>query len=365
MQESSEKLVRLTAGKWIGAIGVLLILLVGSIGTAIIFGSERLHFRDMAVALDDSIDAVGFRETCRLLSENRFADPHVTILFGLRLPRALLAVIVGATLATAGVAFQGLLRNPLADPFILGISGGAALGAVCSILTGFDVHIGGFATTPIFAFLGALASMFLVYFAAGGPGGRVSAVTLLLTGVILNFLFSAIIMLLTSLAASHRKLDITNWLMGTIMPGMNYWQILGIGLLGMVGLFSFTAIAANLNLLSLGEGVATGLGVNVGRTKTLIFIFASLMTGVAVSVSGPVGFVGLIIPHIMRFALGPDHRLLLPASFLLGGAFLALADTAARTAFAPEEIPVGVMTALCGSPFFLWLLRSRYGRAYF
>jgi len=276
-----------------------------------------------------------------------------TILFSLRLPRILFAGLVGAALSTAGVIFQALLRNPLADPYILGISGGSALGAIIGISAGLgSLPLG----IPLPAFLGAAITVLLVL-AAGGSDRGFSSGTMLLAGVIVNAFFSALILLALALSSSADLQKITFWLMGNLsLAGFN--EILLMGLVLAAGFSIAFLHARSMNLISLGEETARHLGVNLGRTRILLLLSGSLLTAVAVAFSGTVGFVGLIIPHLVRMTLGADHRLLLPASLLFGASFLIVADTFARTAIPDMELPVGVVTALCGSPYFLYLLRQ-------
>lgn len=274
----------------------------------------------------------------------------------IRLPRVLLASLVGASLALAGAAFQGMLRNPLADPYIVGTSSGAACGAAIAIALGlsqsFDVA---WPARPLFSFFGAILAMVFV-FALSRVDGRLPVDTFLLAGVVVGSFLWAFVSFL--LAASHDKMkEIVFWLMGDLslaswpMISMMWpYLVVGAGALG--------ALSHRLNLLALGEESAAALGVAVERTKILIVVFASLVTAAAVSVSGLIGFVGLCVPHITRSLSGPDHRLLLPACALGGAAYLVLADTAARM-MAPAELPVGVLTALFGGPFFFVILRRR------
>jgi len=282
-------------------------------------------------------------------------DPtEATILFSIRLPRVLFAGIVGASLSSSGVIFQALLRNPLADPYILGISGGAALGAVIGIIIGVTlVPLG---TTGL-AFGGALITIVLIFTVSRTKSDHPNN-TLLLTGVIINAFFSALIMFLVSTSSSDRLHSVFFWLMGdlSLVEG-NEILLTGITMLG--GCVVMFMHARPLNLLTLGEETAMQLGVDTKRTKAVLLVTASLVTAVAVSVSGTIGFVGLIIPHMLRLMLGSDHRLLLPASVLFGAAFLIVTDTIARTILAPIELPVGVVTALCGAPYFIYLLHRR------
>ncbi|MDO9515189.1 MAG: iron ABC transporter permease [Syntrophales bacterium] len=282
-------------------------------------------------------------------------DPsEKTILFSIRLPRIIFAGIVGAALSTAGVVFQALLRNPLADPYILGISGGSAVGAIIGILLGASAVPFGI---PALAFLGAVLTVALV-FVVGSREGGLDSNTLLLAGVIVNAFFSAVIMFFISTSSSADLHTITFWLMGD-MSLADGDKVMLMGLLLAAGAGVVYCYARPLNLIVTGEETAMQLGVDVKRTKIVLFFAASLITAVAVSFSGMIGFVGLVIPHMMRMALGTDHRLLLPASFLFGASFMVLADTIARVVFAGMELPVGVVTALCGAPYFVYLLRTR------
>ena len=277
-----------------------------------------------------------------------------TIIFSIRLPRVIFAGLVGASLSAAGVIFQALLRNPLADPFILGVSGGSAVGAIIGIIIGLGSVPFGISGL---AFLGAVITVVLV-FLIGKTNKELHSNTLLLAGVIVNAFFSAIIMFLISISTNTDLHNITFWLMGDL--SLATWvKILFVSILLLFGFAIIYSYARPLNLIVTGEETAMQLGVNVERTKIILFLAGSLVTALAVSFSGIIGFVGLIIPHIMRMLLGPDHRLLLPASFLFGASFLVVADTIARTVIPHSELPVGVITAICGAPYFIYLLRRR------
>jgi iron complex transport system permease protein len=285
------------------------------------------------------------------------------ILFGLRLPRIVLAAIVGAALASSGATFQAVLRNPLADPYILGVSGGAALGAIATAALGLDRGPGGWAIRPLAAFAGA-ASTILILFLLARLRGRVSNYPLLLTGVVVNALFSALILFIITVADYSRFQQVFFWLVGTLeSPGWATLAALAAALaLGLGGLF---LLSGRLNLLSLGEEEARALGIDVARVKLGAILLASFVTAAAVSWSGLVGFVGLMVPHGARLLWGPDHRLLLPASALGGAAFLVAADTGARTLLAPVEMPVGIITAVIGAPLFLFLFQREKGTVSF
>ena len=280
-----------------------------------------------------------------------------TIIFDIRLPRVLGAALVGAGLATAGALFQGLLRNPLADPYFIGTSAGAALGATVAMLLPIGSAFMGFGTIPMSAFLGALLTVFAVYSLARS-GGKAPVVTLLLSGfVVSSFLIAIMTLLITvddRLQLNLRQL--LAFLLGGL--GASSWQqLMVVAPMILGGLLLSRLLAGSLNAFAVGEEGAAYLGVEVERDKFLILALGALLTGAAVSISGIVGFVGLMMPHAVRLLLGPDHRLLLPAAALAGAAFLAMADLVARTVLAPTEIPVGIITAMLGGPFLLYLLR--------
>lgn len=283
------------------------------------------------------------------------------ILFDLRLPRVAGAAIVGLGLATAGALFQGLLRNPLADPYVIGTSGGASLGAIVGIVVGTPLHLLGFGVVQLAAFVGALAAVALVYQLAR-VGGRTPVVTLLLAGIavsaILGYVGSFLLIVNDRLQLSLPR--IYAWLLGGVTVGS--WSELAVaGPLVAVAALGSLALARSLNALSLGEDAAARLGVAVARDARLALVAGSLLTATAVSISGLIGFVGLVVPHVARLLWGPDHRLLLPAAGLAGATFVVLADLAGRSLLPPTEIPVGILSALVGGPYFLYLLRRARG----
>lgn len=290
-----------------------------------------------------------------------FAEPHSpdhAILFGVRLPRVLMGAAVGAALAAVGAALQALVRNPLAEGGILGISGGGAFGAILALVW-LSGRAGALATVPACAFGAALLSTVVVYRLAV-VDGRLEPFTLLLIGVIFNSVWGAAIMLVNSVVNFYYVHDIVFWLMGSL-EAPTYGEVATVAVLGVAGFAVLMARARDLNLLSLGDEAAAELGVEVDALRRLVFVATSVMIAAAVSVSGIISFVGLIVPHMLRLVFGADHRLLLPASFLGGAMFLVLADLVARVAIAPSELPVGAITALCGGPFFIYMLR-REGR---
>lgn len=278
-----------------------------------------------------------------------------TIVYDIRLPRVLLAALVGIALASVGATFQGLLRNPMADPYIIGVSSGAALGATIAIVTGLSALIG-YLAVPWAAFLGSIASTFTVYHIAR-TGYGVPVYTLLLAGVALSAFLSAIMSLLMVINADEMR-QIVFWLLGSF-SGRNWGHVQAAAPLILIGTVALNCFARELNILLFGDHTAQHLGINVEKTKKILLVLGAFTAAAAVSVSGTIGFVGLIVPHGVRLVVGPDHRILLPVSAVAGGIFMVITDTFARTALAPAEIPVGIITALFGGPFFIYLLKRR------
>ncbi len=283
-----------------------------------------------------------------------------TIVLELRMPRVLLGFLVGSSLASVGVILQALLRNPLADPYILGVSSGSALGVSLAVLFGLSSTAWLIPTLPIYGFLGGLLALVVLY-RMSATYDRLPVHSVLLAGVILNALFSALIMFITSIMEPTRSFSMIAWLMGSLTATADPTLLaLSIYLtLCLAWLFKQVNV---LNIMTLGEEPARSLGVDTERAKRSILMAAALVTGAVVSVSGMIGFIGMVVPHAVRLVLGADHRLLLPASALVGGMFLMTADTFARSFFAPSELPVGIMTALAGGPFFIYLLVWRKDR---
>ncbi len=285
------------------------------------------------------------------------SDAEALVILGLRLPRIGAALLAGGALAVAGAGFQALTRNPLADPSILGVSGGAALAVVLAQLLGFGSSLVAVLGVATFAFGGALGAALLVY-AIAARDGQLPLQTLLLAGVIVGLFFSAAITVVISVVELDRLAGVIHWMLGnlTALSG----DALGVFLLLLgAGVWLIVGRARQLNVLALGEEPALQLGVEAERVKRRVFVGASLLTALVVAFAGPIGFVGLIVPHAVRLVLGADNRLLLPASLVAGATFLLVADTIARNIIAPAEMPVGVITAVCGAPFFVYLLRSR------
>jgi iron complex transport system permease protein len=279
-----------------------------------------------------------------------------TIVLEIRLPRVILAGLVGAALATAGATYQGLFRNPLADPYLIGVAQGASLGAIVGFLLPTAWNIAGFGMIPLLAFIGALLATVIVY-ALARVGKTLPVTTLILSGVALSALLGSIVSYLI-ISSGEKMHGIIFWLMGSF--SMSQWSEVRIALPYVaVGTAVIIIFARLLNVMQLDEEQAQQLGVNVERLKLILLAAATLITAASVSFVGTIGFVGIIIPHAVRLIWGADHRFLLPLSVLTGAIFMILTDIVARTVLAPTEIPIGVITAICGAPFFLYLLRRR------
>lgn len=310
---------------------LLLLLTVMSLFFALITGSSYLTDNELLGVL-----------------QGKGSDLHNSLIFDLRLPRALAAFVSGATLSLAGVLMQVLLRNPLADPYVLGVSGGASFFSLLIMLLGLDSI---WLTTG--AFSGALLSVFLVFVFVQGKGSW-TITRLLLTGVVLASGWGAMISFTLVITPPEKIHSLLFWLMGDL----SYDRSLIPAYLILLGGFIFSmSVSRSLNVMLWGDLQAGSLGININRLRVYLFILASLLTAGAVTVAGSIGFVGLVVPHLIRLLIGNDHRFLLPASALAGGALLIIADTLARTVMAPQQIPVGVITALLGVPLFLYLLR--------
>jgi iron complex transport system permease protein len=322
----------------LGMAGVLVVVCC----TAMLVGTAEISFDQVRSVFQGAGDSqVG---TARL------------ILLDIRLPRIILAAFVGFALALGGVVFQALLRNPLADPFILGVSSGSAFGAIVGILLGLSSGFG----VPAMSFAGALATLALLLSLGIRRIGMESA-TILLTGVIINAFFTAMIMFFVSVSADSKLHSMLFWLYGDLSQ-TSYSSVSLIGPMILVSSLLVFSFANRLNLLTAGEDSALRMGVEVAKTKLVLLVIVSLMIGTVVAFSGLIGFVGLIVPHLARMAFGSDHRLLIPVAALGGACFLVVADTLARTLIAPSELPVGVISAFVGAPFFLYLLLAKGSR---
>ncbi len=332
----------LTKSRFVTVLSFLMLLWFGSFLLALVAGNVRLDWREAWAGGAGNV--------------------HHLILFETRLPRALLASAVGAGLGLAGAALQGLLRNPLAEPHLIGVSGGAALGAVAAVVVSGGRVFGSPELLPVAAALGALISVAVLY-RLSLVHGRLQPHVLLLAGVVYNAFAGALILCVNALVDFYQAHGLLSWLMGSV-AAYGYRTVAVVNVYTVVAAVWLFRFARPLNVLSLGETSARQLGVAVHRVRTAVFLGASLLVGVVVAVSGMIGFVGLIVPHTLRLLFGADYRLLLPSSFVGGAIFLLVADTLARTLFAPVELPVGVVTALSGAPFFVYLLRREQRRVY-
>src|SRR5436190_16431491 len=320
--------------------GALMALLFIILIVALLLGSQRLPFTN-------SICALAGASNCGLSSEQR------AILFDLRLPRILLAGAVGICLATAGAGYQALLRNPLAEPYLLGVSNGAAVGTMTALVFFSKLEW----SRPVFAFAGALLASLVVYHLARGRAGATPE-RLILAGVIVTTFLSSAIVFITTLMDATRIRSFTFWLLGDLSgTTTNLLTITFVA--AAVGLIVLALNARSLNLMMLGERDAFDLGVEVSRVRLIVFVGASLLVGASVASSGSVGYVGLVVPHLVRLSFGSDNRLVIVASAIAGAAFVIVADTVARTIIAPRELPVGAITALIGAPLFIYLLRMK------
>lgn len=313
------------------------------------FGVVTIALPDVFKMALNKIPLFDFPSTWRAADE--------VILFQIRLPRVVGGALIGAALATAGVLFQGLLRNPMADPYIIGTSAGAALGATIAMTLPINLAFLGFGLVPLAAFAGALGTVIIVYNLAR-VGGKTPIISMLLAGFVISALLAAIISFMMAMSERFNLNlhSVLSFLMGHVSV-VGWEQLAVIGPLVVGGIIAARFFAYHLNAFALGEEGAAYLGIEVERDKILILALGSLLTAAAVSIGGLIGFVGLVMPHAVRLSLGPDHRLLLPASALAGAAFVVIADLLARIVLAPAEIPVGIITAVVGAPFFLYLLR--------
>lgn len=333
----------LTPRRVLAICGLLLALLFAAVVISLRMGAYPITIPEIVTTLFNRVAG----------RSDQIPSEFLLVVFGLRLPRIALGIIVGAALSTAGAGFQALLRNPLADPYVLGVSSGAALGAIMSLI--FTPHVAG--AIQIASFVGAGVTISIV-FLLGRRGGQLDAATLLLAGIITTSFLSAVIMFLMTMLSGRDLRGIAFWVMGDLQTPP---------VIGLKWLFFVLVIAAgciytttsDLNLILTGEQEAHHLGVNVRRVKLVVYVASSILTGLAVSVSGAIGYVGLLVPHVMRMLFGTDYRLLVPTSAIGGAILIVVADTLARTVLGTTEIPVGAMTALAGAPVFIYLMRRR------
>jgi iron complex transport system permease protein len=349
--EKSPNLKRVS--RWKTHLILLFLLLIGAILLSLNLGFIQIPLQDTFTILLKNTPGIGNFIT--LTSSQVELQP---IIMAIRLPRILCGLLVGAALAASGTVYQGLFRNPMADPYTVSASQGAALGAAIAIVLGVGTAFFGTSTLPVFAFIGSVISVLVVY-SISRVGSKVPISTLLLSGIAVGIFELAIVAYLQTIA-DEKLGHLTFWLIGSLSSSRTTW-------LGILGILPFVAVgiiitylySRDLNLFTLGEDQAQHLGVNLERSKFILMISGAFMTGAAVSISGLIGFIGLMIPHLTRILVGPDHRVLLPASILLGGSYLVLCDGLARVLTSPNELPVGVITSICGVTFFLYLMRRK------
>jgi len=336
------------------ALLAIVLLAVGSVLSllfSVTTGASNASFLDVIANMAGSDDALNARDRI--------------IIFDIRMPRAILSFLVGGSLAVSGAIMQGLFRNPLADPGLVGVSSGASLGAVVIIVLASTFAaplytLLGIYALPIAAFCGGLASTWLLYRIATG-NGQTSVATMLLAGIALGSLAGALTGLLIYMANDQQLRDLTFWGMGSL-AGATWAKIAAAGPIILLSFAAIPFMAPGLNAITLGEATAFHMGVPVQRLKNIAIVTVAGATGASVAVSGGIGFVGIVVPHVLRMSIGPDHRFLLPASALLGGSLLIFADVLARTIVAPAELPIGIITAAVGGPFFLWILLRHRAR---
>lgn len=337
--------------KWVSVLSVFIFIAALLLGVSI--GS-------VSIPLSSLLEIIYYQLFSKAAMPSEYVM-YANIIFNVRLPRVLLATIVGASLALAGAAFQGLLKNPLADPYTLGISSGASVGAVVVLFFHIELFMLGKFTLPIAGIIGGFLTLILVIGFSQLIDRNFSVETVILTGIIVSSFLGSLLSLMIALTGEELR-QIINWLLGSVaMRGYDY-LLLALPFL-VIGTLLIFLNSDELNVLSFGEETAKQLGVNVKKRKYMLLIGASLLTGSSVAVSGTIGFVGLVIPHMTRMLVGPNHRRLLPLSFLNGASFLVLADLVARTIIAPQELPIGVITALIGAPVFAIIFyRQRKGK---
>lgn len=341
---------RILTGLLLGATTLLAVISAGlgqlSIPVPEILGSVAAHTNDL-------LSAVGLGAiTLPIVAEPGHPNADAT-LWMIRFPRIAMALVVGAALAVGGALMQGVFRNPLAEPGVVGVSSGAAMAAAIAIVSG--ATFAGPLTSPLFAFVGGLIATFLVYLAARS-GGRTEVITLVLTGIAVNAVCGAGIALATFLSSTQQREQIVFWQLGSL-NGTRWQDVAIVAPVTVIGIVGALALAHRLDLLALGERQARHLGVSIERTRVIAIVLVAILTAAAVALCGIIAFVGLVVPHLVRLVLGPSHRPLIAVSALGGALLLLAADTVARTAVPYADLPIGMLTALVGGPFFFWLLR--------
>ncbi|EOD00742.1 FecCD family ABC transporter permease [Caldisalinibacter kiritimatiensis] len=331
-------------------ISLLIIVLIALVLISTSLGTVNIPVSNVAKILLSKIKLIGEEVD---ISDIKKSD--VFIILNLRLPRIILAGLVGAILSLVGASYQAIFKNPMAEPYVMGVSSGAAFGATIGIILRLNTGYWGFGFVSILAFAGALVTTIIVYNLARN-GNRISTTSILLAGIVMSSLLSSIISLM--MIFNHDELgNIISWTLGSF-NGANWKQIIVILIPSIIGLIVLTSLSREMNAIVVGEEDAQNIGINVERTKKLILVVSSFLAACAVSVSGIIGFVGLIVPHLFRLIFGADHRILLPVTLVGGAIFLVTCDTIARTALEGAEIPVGIITSIFGGPFFLYLLKK-------
>jgi len=336
-----------------------LYLLILSVVFAVTFvlalniGYSQIPFRDILIIISKQVPILQ-----DVVDASIIPIKHETIIMQLRLPRVICGALVGAALATGGVIYQGIFRNPMADPYVIGASTGASVGSALVLFLGISISFFGVNTLQVLAFVGSLSTVLLVYTLAR-VGSKVPITTLLLTGIAVGFLQNAIVMYLQTTASTELLHGWAYWIIGSLVPTENWGDVFSILPFVVIGLIVAYLFSRDLNILALGEDQAQYLGVEIEKVKRILLITGGLLTAAAVSITGLIGFVGLIIPHLTRILIGPDHRVLLPTAAIAGATFLMTCDAFARVIMGSGEAAVGIITAFAGAPFFLYLLRRK------
>ena len=336
----------------------LLILLVAFAITFVLalnISHEHYPIRDVLITLFIQVPGLKDMVDSSVVSDYEIVE---TIIVQVRLQRVICGALVGAALATGGVIYQGIFRNPMADPYVIGASTGASVGAALVLFLGVSVSFFGVDTLQVLAFVGSLITVLFVY-SISRVGSRVPVTTLLLTGIAVSLFQNAIVTYMKTIASDRLLHGLTFWIIGSLAPTENWndvWSVLPFVIIGITVSYFF---ARDLNLLALGEDQAQHLGVEIEKVKRILLVSGALITAAAVSISGLIAFVGLVIPHLTRIVIGPDHRVLLPTSAIVGASFLMVCDAIARVVMGSGEAPVGIITALSGAPFFIYLLRRK------
>lgn len=340
-------------GKYIKKTIILIAVLLLSIALFATIGTANVTIMDTIKIVLSKLPIIGPK-----IDLSNISDSYKNIIWNIRFPRIILGVIVGFSLAVSGVTFQGMFKNPMADPFVIGISSGAALGASIAIIlkTNIKYFNLGFSGITLFAFLGAILAVTLVY-NISKVNRKVPITTLLLSGVAVGQFLTAIMSFLMIIFDNDMK-KIMYWTMGSL-SGKGWEPVVKLALPIVIAIIWIFTFAEDLNIMLMGEETAHSMGVDVEKTKRYLILLSTFITATVVSVSGIIGFVGLIIPHMVRMLFGPDHKILIPASGIIGGIFMIFSDTIARTIISPTEIPVGIVTALFGGPFFIYILKSK------